>query len=296
MLVIFASFKVARRAKGGIPEKFAWFFLLPKKKILRKSEIKDSFLWIGGVFRLFLGFLGFFYREIFVEKTKKTGVLAFFVFFCMAAKNWGTTFHSRFYSRKAHNLDNFWQSSLVFLAIWCTSHNFSASLGLWGSFTIQSPAVIFKKDIDKSRYLEAVPWRLIWISPTSDLKTNGTQPLRVKMKCGAKRDFQAEVFFLKDKVASEASCWGIEHIRFPFFLGGARWLVFAKQVYALLLLPYVIPYMVLSYTTAILLAAWSILFTKCCWSLAAKSSDLWFSKKRHWSCRLFGQTISSVEQ
>lgn len=56
-----------------------------------------------------------------------------------------------------NNLDNLWQSSLVFLAIWCTSHNFSASLGLWGSFTIQSPAVIFKKDIEKSRYLEAVP-------------------------------------------------------------------------------------------------------------------------------------------
>ena len=32
----------ARQHKGGIREKFAWFFLLPKKKILRKSEIKDS--------------------------------------------------------------------------------------------------------------------------------------------------------------------------------------------------------------------------------------------------------------
>lgn len=70
-------------------------------------------------------------------------------------------------------------------------------------------------------------------------------------------------------MTNEASCWGFGNIRFPFFLGGARWLAFPKQVYALLLLPYVIPYMVLSYTTAILLAAWSILFTKCCWSLTA---------------------------
>lgn len=122
-----------------------------------------------------------------------------------------------------------------------------------------------------------------------------TQLLRVKMKWGQK-GLPSRSFFFERQIASEASCWGIEHIRFPFFLGGARWLVFAKQVYALLLLPYVIPYMVLSYTTAILLAAWSILFTKCCWSLAAKSSDLWFRKKRHWSCRLFGQTISPVEQ
>eukprot|EP00434_Breviolum_minutum_P024909 symbB.v1.2.021999.t1/scaffold1932.1/size98745/1 len=101
--------------------------------------------------------------------------LAKLVFIFLAFNSYVSDFR-KFQSREAHNLDNFWQSSLVFLAIWCTSHNFSASLGLWGSFTIQSPAVIFKKDIDKSRYLEA------------------------------------------------ASCWGIEHIRFPFFLGGARWL------------------------------------------------------------------------
>jgi len=33
----------ARNAVGGIREKIACFFLLPKKKILRKSEIQDSF-------------------------------------------------------------------------------------------------------------------------------------------------------------------------------------------------------------------------------------------------------------
>lgn len=143
------------------------------------------------------------------------GYLAKLAFIFLAFNSYISDYR-KFQSREENNLDNLWQSSLVFLAIWCTSHNFSASLGLWGSFTIQSPAVIFKKDIEKSRYLEA------------------------------------------------ASCWGFGNIRFPFFLGGARWLAFPKQVYALLLLPYVIPYMVLSYTTAILLAAWSILFTKCC--------------------------------
>ena len=71
-------------------------------------------------------------------------------------------------------------------------------------------------------------------------------------------------------MTNEASCWGFGNIRFPFFLGGARWLAFPKQVYALLLLPYVIPYMVLSYTTAILLAAWSILFTMPCFGERTK--------------------------
>lgn len=196
----------------------------PFAELMRPHEMQP--IWLlplsNGIKQLLTFFVfGFDFKTKFKTGSARMKILSFcagfvakLAFIFLSLNSYVSDFR-KFQSRKANNLDNLWQSALIFLAIWCTSHNFSAALGLWGSFTIQSPAVIFEDDIDRPRYLPA------------------------------------------------SACWGFGAVEFPFFIGGARWLQFPKQIYALLLLPYVIPYMLLSYGTAILLVAWLILFTKC---------------------------------
>ncbi|CAJ1396281.1 unnamed protein product [Effrenium voratum] len=99
---------------------------------------------------------------------------------------------------------------LTLMAVWCTSPNFAAGLGLWGQLSIQSPGAVFKDDIEDANY------RTLW------------------------------------------SPFGYKHIKFPLCLAGSSWLAVMKQIYALVLLPYVIPAMALEFLTSILFCYWVI--------------------------------------
>ena len=195
----------------------------PFADILRPHEMQPIYLLplTNGLKQLLtFSVFGFDFKTKIKTGSAAKKVAGFFVsyvaklaFICLALNSYVRDIQTFQRSRVYH--PSFWQSSLLLLAVWCTSHNFSAALGLWGSFEIQSPRVIFAKDIERERYFSA------------------------------------------------GHLFGFFKIGFPFFLGGARWLQFPKQIYAILLVPYVLPYLLLYYSTIMLLGLWAIIFTKC---------------------------------
>ena len=157
----------------------------PFADLMRPHEMQPIYLLplTNGVKQLVTFFVfGFDFKTKFKTGSAKKKMFSFVVSFIaklafiFLAVNSYISDLKKFQSRQKHDLDNLWQSCLIALAIWCTSHNFSASLGLWGSFIIQSPAVIFEEDIEDTRYVSVPNW-LGRLGSGKDIEFLGSQVL-----------------------------------------------------------------------------------------------------------------------
>eukprot|EP00931_Biecheleriopsis_adriatica_P025204 TRINITY_DN15538_c0_g1_i1.p1 TRINITY_DN15538_c0_g1~~TRINITY_DN15538_c0_g1_i1.p1 ORF type:complete len:669 (-),score=76.89 TRINITY_DN15538_c0_g1_i1:272-2146(-) len=129
-----------------------------------------------------------------------------------------------------------YQASLAFLAVWCTSPNFAAGLGLWAQLRIQSPAVVFSEDIEDAKYC------YVWWFPE----------IACFCRCGCP----------DDPILQEVFSRGYNAVMFPVLPGS--WLQIAKQIYALILLPYIIPAVGLEMVMSSLFTYWVVVKTHCC--------------------------------
>ncbi|CAK9053135.1 unnamed protein product [Durusdinium trenchii] len=192
----------------------------PFSELLRPETMQPIYLLpVSNGFKQLFTFFVFGFDLKFQPKkgTAKSKVVKFiissFVKMAMIGLAINSIIHDvqRFQRREDINETNY-NDLLTLMAVWCTSPNFAAGLGLWGQLRIQSPGAVFRDDIETARY---------------------------RHLC----------------IPSQSSYYDV---RFPIFPGRARWLSVMKQLYALVLLPYVVPAMVLEVLMSILFCYWII--------------------------------------
>eukprot|EP00931_Biecheleriopsis_adriatica_P055841 TRINITY_DN33097_c0_g1_i1.p1 TRINITY_DN33097_c0_g1~~TRINITY_DN33097_c0_g1_i1.p1 ORF type:complete len:656 (+),score=89.96 TRINITY_DN33097_c0_g1_i1:45-2012(+) len=71
--------------------------------------------------------------------------------FCILASN--TVFmDAKRFNARAEYCQTHWQLVCALAAVWCSSPNFAAGLGMWSQYRIQSPAAVFYEDIEETQY------------------------------------------------------------------------------------------------------------------------------------------------
>jgi len=192
----------------------------PFSELLRPETMQPIYLLpvSNGIKQLFTFFVFGFDLKFQPKKgTWKTKVAKFVVssivkmgFIALAINSMIHDYHR--FRRRDDLTETNYNEVLTLMAVWCTSPNFGAGLGVWGQLRIQSPGAVFREDIEFARY------RHLWTPSASNY----------------------------------------HDVRFPICPGGARWLSIMKQLYALVLLPYVIPAMLLEFLMSILFCYWII--------------------------------------
>lgn len=192
----------------------------PFSELLRPETMQPIYLLpiSNGIKQLFTFFVFGFDLKFQPKKgTWKTKVMKFIVssfvkvgFIALAVNSMIQDYHR--FRRRDDLTETNYNEILTLMAVWCTSPNFGAGLGVWGQLRIQSPGAVFREDIEFARY------RHLWVPRALHY----------------------------------------HQIRFPICPGGARWLSVMKQLYALVLLPYVIPAMFLEFLMSILFCYWII--------------------------------------
>ncbi|CAE7433322.1 Cyb5d2, partial [Symbiodinium necroappetens] len=122
------------------------------------------------------------------------------------------------------------------------------------AFRLDVQKFLTRNKAESSRYNEVMIAMAVWcISPNFTMGLGIWNQLRLQSPGAVFRDDIAESRYYQ--------LWTphiYRDVRFPFCPGGARWLTIAKQVYALVLLPYVIPVMFLEVLMSVLFCYWIV--------------------------------------
>ena len=126
------------------------------------------------------------------------------------------------------------------------------------AFRLDVQKFFYRNKEESSRYNEVLIAMAVWcISPNFTMGLGIWNQLRLQSPGAVFRDDIDESRYYQ--------LWTphiYKDVRFPFCPGGARWLTIAKQVYALVLLPYVIPVMFLEVLMSVLFCYWIVFKSK----------------------------------